>query len=82
MGINILTAKELAELLKIKESTVCRLAAERQLPGFKIGKAWRFDMEDVNRHLAEAKFLFGKEQTADGDQANAEKNHKLEDIGK
>jgi excisionase family DNA binding protein len=76
MEINILTAKELADLLKLKESTVCRLAAEGQLPGFKIGKAWRFDMEDVNRHIAKVKSLFGKEKSADWDQAIAEKNNK------
>jgi len=70
MEINILTAKELADLLKLKESTICRLAAEGHLPGFKIGKAWRFDMEDVKHHLEVVKSLFGPEQRTGGGSSN------------
>lgn len=45
------TAKEVAKFLVLKESTVCRLAADRKLPGVKIGKCWRFDMDTLERSL-------------------------------
>lgn len=44
---NIVTAKEMGKFLKLSESTVYKLAAEGEIPGFKIGKSWRFDMDEV-----------------------------------
>jgi len=50
----ILTAREVAAYLKLTEKTVCSLAASGVLPGFKLGKAWRFDREEVLRQIAAA----------------------------
>lgn len=47
MGTEILTLKEVAAYLKIKEKTAYRLAAEGKLPGFKVGGAWRFRGSDI-----------------------------------
>ncbi len=44
---NILTLKELATYLKLKESTVRLLASRKKLPGFKIGNSWRFEMGKI-----------------------------------
>ncbi len=44
---NIVTAKEVGHYLKLSESTIYKLAAQGNLPGFKIGDSWRFDMEEV-----------------------------------
>lgn len=44
---NIVTAKELGQYLKLSASTIYKLASEGDLPGFKIGDSWRFDMEEV-----------------------------------
>ena len=41
--MQIMTVKEVADFLRLKEATVCRLAAEGKLPGVKVGKSWRFD---------------------------------------
>ncbi|MFQ6098002.1 MAG: response regulator [Armatimonadota bacterium] len=38
----MLTAKDVAELLQMHITTVYRLAEQGQLPGFKVGKQWRF----------------------------------------
>ncbi len=46
---NIVTAKEVGNYLKLSESTIYKLAASGELPGFKIGDSWRFDMEEVIR---------------------------------
>lgn len=51
----IVTTKELAQFLRLTESTICKLVAEGQLPGFKIGDSWRFDMDEITQHIAEAK---------------------------
>jgi len=50
--VRIVTVREVATLLQLKESTVCSLAAEGKLPAFKLGKSWRFDMEEVERWIA------------------------------
>lgn len=47
MSNEILTLKELAEYLKLTEKTAYRLAAEGQLPGFKVGGSWRFKLADI-----------------------------------
>ena len=47
--MRIVTVKEVADFLRLKEATVCRLAAEGKLPGVKVGKSWRFDMEALER---------------------------------
>lgn len=40
---NIMTLKELAEYLKIPESTLYKIAREGGIPAQKIGKHWRFN---------------------------------------
>ena len=44
---NLVTAKELGRYLKLSEATIYKLALTGQLPGFKIGDSWRFDMEEI-----------------------------------
>jgi excisionase family DNA binding protein len=48
-GMQMATVREVATLLRLKESTVCRLASQGKLPGFKFGKAWRFDLEKIEQ---------------------------------
>jgi len=44
---NLVTAKELGRYLKLSEATIYKLALSGQLPGFKIGDSWRFDLDEV-----------------------------------
>jgi excisionase family DNA binding protein len=44
---NIVTVKELASFLKLAEATIYRLVSWGELPAFKIGDSWRFNMEEV-----------------------------------
>jgi len=53
--VEILTAKELGRHLKLSESTIYKLAAKGDIPGFKIGDSWRFDMEEIQSLIQEAK---------------------------
>jgi len=43
----ILTAKDLADFLKLSYSTIYKLASKGEIPGFKIGDSWRFEMEEI-----------------------------------
>jgi excisionase family DNA binding protein len=51
----IVTAKEVSAYLKLTESTIYKLAANGDLPGFKIGNSWRFDMDEILKMIKEAK---------------------------
>ena len=57
---NIVTAKEVGQYLKLTESTVYKLASEGEIPGFKIGKSWRFDMDEILKIIREAKRSYAK----------------------
>ena len=52
---NIVTAKEVGEYLKLSESTIYKLAANGEIPGFKIGDSWRFDMEEILKMIRECR---------------------------
>jgi excisionase family DNA binding protein len=41
------TAEEVAVYLRIPQSTVYKLAQDKILPGFKVGKHWRFRRDSV-----------------------------------
>jgi excisionase family DNA binding protein len=50
----VLTVNELAHYLKVHPSTIYRLLKNRQLPGFKIGSDWRFNLEEIDRWRLES----------------------------
>ncbi|KAA0220493.1 MAG: helix-turn-helix domain-containing protein [Phycisphaerae bacterium] len=47
----VLTIPELAEYLKISQSTLYKLALEGKVPGQKVGKHWRFHRDAVDAWL-------------------------------
>src|ERR1700737_924453 len=49
----ILTVKEVANYLQVSRATVLRLLKRDQLPAFKIGSDWRFNVEQIDRWRAE-----------------------------
>ncbi len=55
MTDQIMTLKEVAEYLKLTEKTAYRLAAEKKLPGFKVGGSWRFKTVDLEAWIEEQK---------------------------
>jgi excisionase family DNA binding protein len=48
MTMKILTIKQVAEYLKVHESTVYRLVRHGELPAFKVGYHWRFKLESID----------------------------------
>ncbi len=51
MSENVLTIREVADLLKINEKTVYKLAADAKIPGFKVGGSWRFDRSVISKWI-------------------------------
>lgn len=47
----ILTVKEVADYLKLSDSTIYRLVNHGQLPGRKIGGTWRFSRQIIDSWL-------------------------------
>jgi len=52
---NIVTAKEVGQYLKLTGSTIYKLAATGEIPGFKVGKSWRFDMDEIIKRINRVK---------------------------
>jgi excisionase family DNA binding protein len=48
-----LTAEEVAEYLRLPLSTVYKLVQDKKLPGFKVGKHWRFRKEAIQKWIKE-----------------------------
>jgi excisionase family DNA binding protein len=49
---DVLTAREVAILLRLPVSTVYELARRGVIPGHRIGRAWRFIRHEVEQWLA------------------------------
>ena len=51
MADEILTIREMAELLKINEKTAYKLASAGKIPGFKVGGSWRFERQEIAKWI-------------------------------
>jgi excisionase family DNA binding protein len=51
----ILTAKELSQYLKLSESTIYKLASTGEIPAFKVGDSWRFELEEIQKMIKDSK---------------------------
>ena len=49
--MNIYTVEEVADLLKIKPETVRIMLRDKELNGFKAGKAWRVTEDDLKKYI-------------------------------
>jgi excisionase family DNA binding protein len=49
----VMTVNDLARYLKVHPSTVYRLLRTGQLPAFKVGSDWRFNIEEIDRWRVE-----------------------------
>ena len=57
----IITAKEFAQFLKLSESPIYKLVSSGEIPGFKVGDSWRFELEEIQKLIREPKKI-GKTQ--------------------
>ena len=49
----LLTVKQVAQILQWNPFTIVKKAEKGELPGFKMGRAWRFREEDITRWIEE-----------------------------
>jgi excisionase family DNA binding protein len=45
----LVTVKELSDYLRVHPSTIYRLLKSGELPAFKLGSDWRFNLEAIDR---------------------------------
>ena len=51
---NVLTLEEVADYLRVHPSTVYRLLKKREIPAFKVGCDWRFNLESIDHWRSKA----------------------------
>jgi excisionase family DNA binding protein len=44
-----MTVKELSEYLRVHPTTIYKLLKRRELPGFRVGSDWRFNIDQIDR---------------------------------
>lgn len=44
----VMTLAEVAQYLRVHPSTIYRLLKDRRLPGFKLGRDWRFSRDQID----------------------------------
>jgi excisionase family DNA binding protein len=49
MTIRVLTAKELAEVLRVHPTTIYRELHSGNIPAFRVGSEWRFNVESIDK---------------------------------
>jgi excisionase family DNA binding protein len=49
----IMTTKEIAKYLRLHQITICKYAAEGDIPAIRIGRVWRFDKEAIDKWVSE-----------------------------
>ena len=68
MSENILTIRDVADLLKINEKTAYKLAAAAKIPGVKVGGSWRFDRTTISTWIRTATAAAVASSAADAEQ--------------
>ncbi len=48
---DVMTVREVAEYLKVKERTIYRLVAKGGIPAFKVGGSWRFRRAEIDEWI-------------------------------
>lgn len=51
MTEGVMTIEEVARRLRVSQRTVLRLLAKKEIKGYKVGRAWRFEVSDVDRYI-------------------------------
>ena len=49
MPKNVMNAKEVAEYLGVHVTTIYRLLKEKEIPAFRVGSDWRFNLESIDQ---------------------------------
>jgi excisionase family DNA binding protein len=50
---DVLTVREVANYLHVSHSIIYRLLERKEIPAFRVGADWRFNVEEIERWRAE-----------------------------
>jgi excisionase family DNA binding protein len=78
----IMTAKELSQFLKLSESTIYKLASKGEIPGFKIGDSWRFELEEIQKMIKESKKKGRRQRDPEEDKEEWIRPAEIDQLGK
>jgi excisionase family DNA binding protein len=63
----VLTVREVSDYLRVHPSTIYRLLRQRQLPAFRVGSDWRFNVEAIDQwRLGQGSGLLEAEESNNG----------------
>jgi excisionase family DNA binding protein len=48
----LMTMQEVSDYLRVTRSTIHRMLKRNQIPAFRIGRHWRFNLEEINKWCA------------------------------
>jgi excisionase family DNA binding protein len=48
----LMTLQEVADYLRVTRSTIHRMMKRNEIPGFRIGRHWRFNLDEIDRWLS------------------------------
>ncbi len=68
--LQLLTCDEVARLLRVSAETVRQLATAGDLPGRKVGRAWRFPQKAIEKYILAGAGSTVAALPADGDAAD------------
>jgi len=57
---DVMTLREVAEYLRIHQTTLYRLIKRGKIPAFRVGSDWRFNREQINRWMAQQQNPIGR----------------------
>jgi excisionase family DNA binding protein len=63
MNSNVLTIKDVAQMLHVTERTVNRYAKQKIIPGFQVGNKWRFNRFEVEDWIRKNRNIQNESQT-------------------
>ncbi len=70
MALDILTAAEVADLLRVSRDTVYTLASRGELPGREVGRSWRFPKGTIEIYIRERAEVLAHDADATGNHRN------------
>ena len=56
----ILTVKEISDLLQVHQSTIYKMVRQGKIPSFRVGADWRFRKDLIERWMAEKSMSAGQ----------------------
>jgi excisionase family DNA binding protein len=59
----LMTLQEIADYLRVTRSTIHRMLKRNQIPAFRIGRHWRFNVEEIDNWCSSS--VMSKEPKAD-----------------